>query len=154
MPLRHVSQDATPLSLCQPLSTPALSAAVRAAAPFPAPPSAGGRGEAAHADPRFPPQHLTAGEQGGESLRMGREERRRSIERVLGTFRDSLGMGNRRERGARLTCPGTWRHLDAGRPWGCLASCWTHCTPVRTRSLGAANHLSLCFLIVFFFRKI
>lgn len=154
MPLRHVSQDATPLSPCQPLRTPVLSAAVRAAAPFPAPPSTGGRGEAAHADPRFPPQHPAAGEQGGETLRMGREELRRSIRRVLGTL-VSLGMGNRRERGAGfgLICPGTWRHLDAGRARGCLASYWTHGTPLRTGSLGAATTsvpLTLLFNCIFF----
>lgn len=50
-----------------------------------------------------------------------------------------MGMGSRRERVAGLTCPGTWRRLDAGRAWGCLASCWAHCIHVRTRSLGAAT---------------
>lgn len=71
--------------------------------------------------------------------RMGRVELRRSIQEGAGFPRVSMGMGSRRERVAGLTCPGTWRCLDAGRAWGCLASCWAHCIHVRTRSLGAAT---------------
>lgn len=82
---------------------------------------------------------------------MGREELRRSIGRLLGYPTVSLGMGNRRDRGAGLTCPGMLGGYGAvWHPAG-------HTAPFKNKITWAATTsvpLTLLFTCIFFSGKL